>query len=602
MTGLSGRTCWILLAGILLAHLAVNLLWVRSDRTMRGFDEPHHVVSAAHALNLVRAHGFKGLWQAVRGRRAGQWPSAGYVPWVPPGLVLGSSLASLRLFNMGYLALLALSLLLLGRRLHSPSAGLLAAVLCSLYPAIFGAGRHFNQDLPYVAVVAMCMALLLWTERFGRSLRSLLLGLGVGFAVLVRPHSAILLAAPGICWVLFSLARPTRRGATARDTARDPRWRLLLNMLLCGGAAAGVTAIWWAFRLEHIQEIFFAHYEGHNMFSWMKKQSSLLYYIKGFPAGITLASLLMLAAASVGLAAGGQRSGPRAGLRPRPEMVLIWIWLAGGLLLLSLFRVHLNRYQYPLFPAVALLTGCGLVSLGRLWLRRGVVAAALALGLAGWLLCSFVADRPSWLGRGAGAALPPGPPDQPAPWRPSLLDCDPNCSREFGEPFESSGPPHEDTLLTAGLQVAAWLDAQHGSGQGLLLQIPNQLRVAMMIKPALLTSLPLVQISHRDLRAYGENQTGEECEAMHQTLGGYSFPLPHLPFSHCYTITDEFRTKQGPQDPPPGPVAGARKVMQTRFGWRDGRGVFRLWKHLRCPERAEPFIDHEKGGIWLPCK
>ena len=567
--GLSARTCWILLVGILLAHGAVNALWVRGDQTMRGFDEPHHVVSACHAMNMVRAHGVSGLWETARGRRAGQWPSTGYVPWVLPGLIFGSSLDALRLFNLGYLAVLMLSLLSMGRRLHSPGAGVLAAALCSLYPAIFGASRHFNQDLPYVAVVAMCMALLLASRRFSRSVLSAALGLGVGFAVVVRPHSAIVLAAPGVAWAVVSIIRP-----------QGPRWRVLVNGALCAVAAAGVSAIWWAGRLDHIQEITSAHYEGANRFPWMYEQSSLAYYLEGFPSGVSAVSLVLLAAAAVGLVIGGDRAAPRQ-KRPRLEMALIWVWLLGGLVAISLFSVHLNRYQYPLFPAAALICGCGLASLAPRLLRRAVVAAALALGAAGWLLCSW------------------------SDWRPlpaAVLDCDPNCSREFGEPFESSGPPHEDTIFSSGLQLANWLDKKHGGGRGVLVRIPNQLRVAMMIKPALMTTLPLLQITHRDLKTYGENQTGEECEDRHMTLGGYSFPLTHLPYSHCYTITDAFKTDHGPRDRPAGPVAKARMVQQVSTRFRDGVATFRLWLHHRCPQRAEPFMDHEKGGLWIPCR
>ena len=89
---------------------------------------------------------------------------------------------------------------------------------------------------------------------------------------------------------------------------------------------------------------------------------------------------------------------------------------------------------------------------------------------------------------------------------------------------------------------------------------------------------------------------------MHQTLGGYSFPLPHLPYTHCYTITDAFKADHGPLERPAAPVAGARKVFEVSTRFRDGKATFRLWLHHRCPERAEPFLDLEKGGLWIPCR
>ena len=563
------RSPWLLLAGILLAHVACNTLWVRADQTMRGFDEPLHVTAACHAINLVLADGVAGAGQAARGRRAGQWPSAGYVPWVLPALVVGHDLPALRLFNSGYLALLLLALLFLGRRLHSDRAGVLAAALVTLYPAIFGASRHFNQDLPYVAVVAVCMALLLATERYARSGHALALGAAVGFSVLVRPHAAVILAAPGVLWTIWSVARP-RAGC--------PRWRVLLNVALCGAVAAGVSAIWWAGRLDHIQEIYASHQQGTNMFSWMHKQSSLAYYLKGLPLAISAPLSLAFAGGCVGLALGLARAA-RGARRPRPEMLLIWIWLVLGLAAMASFRVHLNRYQYPLLPAVALLSACGLCSLPHRWLRRGAVAAALLAGVCGWLLCSSSHLRP-------GSRL--------------VLDCDPNSSCDFGEPFESSGPPAEETLYTAGLKVARHLRQAHSGGRGVLVSISRELRVAMMLKPALMTTLPLLQLSHRELQAYGQNQPGEECEPMHQTLGGFSFPLPNKPFNHCYTLVDTFKADRGPPDAPPRSVPGATRVMEASTRWRDGVARFVLWRHQRCPVRAGTFFRAD-GEPVIPC-
>ena len=87
---------------------------------------------------------------------------------------------------------------------------------------------------------------------------------------------------------------------------------------------------------------------------------------------------------------------------------------------------------------------------------------------------------------------------------------------------------------------------------------------------------------------------------MHQTLGGFSFPLPNKPFNHCYTLVDTFKADRGPPDAPPRSVPGATRVMEASTRWRDGVARFVLWRHQRCPVRAGTFFRAD-GEPVIPC-
>jgi len=574
---------WAVLGAVFLVHFICNAVWVSSDQTLRGFDEGLHTAAVAHTYNNVAADGVTGALNSARGRRPGQWPSAGYLTWIPLVLAFGESVSALRLYNTLFLALLLSSVFVIGRRLHSRNAGLLAAALLSLYPAVFGASRQFNHDLPYMTFVAMGMALMLTSRRFSRPHWSMLLGLVVGAGSLVRPHAILILMGPALYWFAVSMFRP----ASASRGKVLSRIIVLVNVALAIGAAAGASAIWWAYRLPRIFDIFLTHREGANLLPWMT-DPSIVFYLKSFPKG---ASPLLLALAAVGLVALWRQrgrplppppdgeGGPSRPWRPQGEYVLMWVWLLAGLGILSLIRVHLNRYQLPLYPPVAVLTGCGLLSIQRRRLRQVLAGTGLVVAVIAWLMCSFVAEM------------------RPLPE--ALLPCDPCSSRIRNEPWESAGSPAVDPVYKATSEMTDILAARHEDvGTGVLLEMPIHLRMALIVKPLVMTRLPRLLITHRPLDEYGRDQIAEECESLHQTLGGYSIPTPLQAYHHCYTMRVDYQWDPYKMPRPELPV---KKIFERYTTWRNARLHIILWHVPDCPPQQVSPYDPRMGHQTFPC-
>ena len=535
---------WLVLAGVLAAHLLVNVLWLQADQTLRAEDQGTQLASAASAYSVVTGQGLAGVWDVLRGVVGTEQPGAGYLVWVALVTVFGQSIFSLRLLNIFYLALLLVSVKVVGRRLCSARAGLLAAALLSLYPAVFGASRQFGADFPATAMVAASVAALFFCERFGRSGPSALLGLTVGLALLVRPLTLFTLGPVLALAAAWSLWRP----------AATPRLRVLLNLALAALAAAGISAVWWWGRLERIYDALALHQRGEVKLQWME-QSSLSYYLQHLPLGTSPFLLGVVALALAGLFLGRRAVG-----LSRPEPWLVWVWLVLGLGTLALLQVHMLRYLFLVLPALALVTAHGLCSLPHRRSRRLMVATVTTTAAVSWLVCSFAVGPPSLSGAGSEEA----------------------CSTYLCGTWRYGGPPATDPPLVAARRVAAVLREAHGQGAQLVVRLPvdfntnedHEILHAFVVANAALTvELPRVVVSGRPWAH--SSRPDRSDDPVHGHFCGLS-TARQGPYRHCYTLSIRQASRPAPA------ISGTRVLQRTAlFGGEELR--YTLWRHRPCP-------------------
>ena len=537
---------WLALAGILAAHLWVNAVWLGADNTLRAEDQSTQLASAASAYQLVTGQGMEGVWGVLRSKVGPEQPGAGYLVWVALTGVFGQSIFSLRLLNIFYLALLLVCVKVVGQRLHSARAGLLAAALLSLYPGIFGASRQFGADFPATALVAAGVAALLWCDRFGRSGPSALLGLTVGLGMLVRPLT------------LFSLA-PVLALAAAWSLFRPPavsRLRLLLNLSLAAAVAVWVSALWWWGRVPAIVEALTVHQVGEVRMHWME-QSSLVYYLQHLPHGTTPFLLGVAGLALAGLLLGRRQ----LRLSSRPEPWLVWAWLVFGLGALALLKVHMLRYSFPALPALALVTAHGLCLLPHRMSRRLMVATVIVTAAASWLLCSFAVGPPARAAAGSEEV----------------------CSTYLCGSWRYGGPPSTDPLLQRAQDVAQVLRRAHGDGARVVVRVPLDLRgdskdfeilhAFAAANAVLMTRLPRVVVSGRAWAAASKPDRSDD--GMHDLFCGLSTARAG-PYAHCYTLVIRQTDRAAPA------VTGTRLLVKTApYGGETLR--YTLWRHQPCP-------------------
>ncbi len=558
----SQRQAWLLVALIFAAHAVANLLWVGRDLTLRSQDAGPHLEVQAHLYYLVRQHGLPGLWMVLRGGGGGSWPTAAYLPWVLLDLLCGQHLLLLRLSNLAYLAVALGSTYTLGARLHSAPAGVVAAALLSLYPAVYGEGRQFGLDYPGMALAALALALLLGSERFRRPGPSLGFGLALGAALLLRPHLIFFFAAPTLVSLGGGLLQ-RRRGPGAGATLRP-----LAGAVLALGVAAAVSGLWWWGNLGRLAALARTSQQRVQdmALSEVLREPSALFYLRAAPWCFSLLLLLALGVACVGLA----RPAPQTGQRPRApaDRTLLLAWLAGGLLTLLGLRYHFLRLLLPLCPAVAALTAAGLLSLRHRRSRRALVGIFLAGAAGAGLLDSFAASAPLHHG----------------------LERDPLVTRAY--PI-TSGPPARNPILAAARRAAARLQPGQPLGHGGVVRLTSALG-----DDALhffwLASAPL-RLAWPGLRLTGVVHSQEYLGYAHR-IGGASLPALQVRPRQCHVLSFDEAAGPAPQPPrpgarllyqeviDPGPLSEAQLRLQTWWlhGYL-GRLRLSLWGLRRCP-------------------
>ena len=432
--------CGTLLGGLVLLHLVVSTLWIRQDLSLRSYDGAPHLDAQIHAARMIGRQGFDGLQSVIRPFHPGWWPSTGYLPLSLLTLLLGEDLRLLRLFNLGYLVLLLVSVYHIGGQLHSNRAGLLAAALVGVILLVYGEARNYGIDMPSAAMLSLCVWLLLRTRGYSRPWSCVGLGVALGWGVLVRPQVALFFAPLGVAVLALALWRP---GLMLVATSTR-RWRMLAGALLAALLGMAVSSPWWLGNLQEILTILSRHQRDAVELSG-NIDPGPVFYLKVLPWAL---SLWLLPVFVVALS-GWRARGVAARWRRHPMWPLVWIWLVAGLLVILAIKVHFVRFLLPVCPAFALITAIGLASITARRVRRAVITLVLVVAGGSWLVDSLV-----WR-TSPEVILPQG-------W----------CTRRpLGD---TTGPPRRDPVIVAVARLARQLRLQYGDGTGLVIQFGRE--------------------------------------------------------------------------------------------------------------------------------
>ena len=141
-------------------------------------------------------------------------------------------------FKMGELAVipflfvLVLSSWSLARRAFGPFAGLLAALLIATSPVVLFSSPALYQDVPLMAMVMACLALLEASRQFRRPCYSVAAGVALGLGLITK-QSCWVFVLPA--WLMAAWEGPLRR------TRSWPRRTLLLILALALPATIALT-------------------------------------------------------------------------------------------------------------------------------------------------------------------------------------------------------------------------------------------------------------------------------------------------------------------------------------------------------------------------
>ena len=363
----------LVLGLVTLVHLVAAVWWLGLD-TLDVYWVPDDFAHVAGLFQLSTSLELGGPGAALRYlvEINSHYPFLAHYPPALAAQLLGSAALSARAANVVYFVLLLVCVHGIGKRCHGRQAGLLAAVLVSLTPAVYGGWRTIGLDFPSLCATPLAILCLLRCHGFRRVGPSVAVGLAAGLATLLKAQSLFFILGPALLVLGGAARRAWPQGALARRQLATGVLAALLSFL-------ALTSIWWAGRLGYFWEQLASHATGQGMHHF-EGDVSLWGGVKYYFATLPYLAPALLVVVSLALL-------PLFFKYARHRHVIL-IWIVLPLLIHVVFKLRHYRYLFPLVPAVALLAAIGLVSLRPRW--RGVAVATLATALLFWFVfCPF---------------------------------------------------------------------------------------------------------------------------------------------------------------------------------------------------------------------
>jgi len=264
---------------------------------------------------------------------------------------------SLLLWN----ALAAWGLYTIAWKLYSRrDLAILSCALFFLWPLPAHFSHIFDLDFPLTAICLATLAALLSTDRFRSKRWTIIHGITIGLALLVKWTSFIYLIAPKLAYIAWSWTRTTDR-------------RQLIRRVILSGLLGTLIALpWYAVYTSDILRSAVA--TRHNVFSVpyedLTSVNNALFYIRWMIRSMTLP---MLALSGLGLLLMAWR-------RKLGSLIILTWTIAPYLVLTFALYSKESRYFLPSMPALAIAAGFALT---RLRGKMKVVAITLTLLWAG---------------------------------------------------------------------------------------------------------------------------------------------------------------------------------------------------------------------------
>jgi len=388
---------------ILIFHFFNNYIWLKSDSISTGHEDAiwhldNQFVFFNALKNTLSLKGveplliLRNLFNIVSGSTilVQNWPPLVYFITSLFNLVFGYSFFMVRFLQINYFIILLISTYKIGSVTYNRKAGLLAMLILSLYPAIFGISRMYELDFPLAAAVCFCMYLLLVTN-FENRWKSLLFGAVLGLSILIKGQVIFFIGAPISYIFLISLRK--KNDASGRAVS------LIGNLVISISTAMAISSIWW---LKHVGLLFRELYEHFIVFYVPPHQGSFHIYnaiidaygyipFKPFGFNWFFYYLYMTVARISPLFFLVFIFGLYFFLRSKKIKLrnFILIWVICPYMVLTLLSYKWERYYFPSFPALALISAVGLLELKNKITRRFLISLVVMIGLFQFFELSF---------------------------------------------------------------------------------------------------------------------------------------------------------------------------------------------------------------------
>jgi 4-amino-4-deoxy-L-arabinose transferase-like glycosyltransferase len=427
---------WLLLGFLVLFGAINNWAWLSKNVAILNSDTRRHLMTALMYHDVLEPLNPQSLFDMVI--FDDYRPPLFQLSAVPLLWLFGRSTDVATMVNVAYLAVLLCSTYAVGKKILRRDVGLLAAFVLSTFPMIYAMSRYFYLDFALTALVALNIALLLYTEDFERKGYSLGYGLTLGLGMLVK-WTFVVFTVPAVVLVLLrsqwvrsavhklgSLRVDKRWAVTSvlislaaillwylpnLGTARQlflGLWLLPISWFalaltiyamgrpsnpaanLVGAVLVGFStaSIWYLPRIDFIREFFLVAYGKPKGTFW--GFVPYLRYLVDEQLSAFYVAVLLLALVVLGF---------RNRMRLRTLVSRDWLtsnhavlglWAVLPLLVFSVrtSTIH-SRYVVPVLPAIAVMIGHGFLSIPWRRMRLALVLVVVVVAMAQFFALSY---------------------------------------------------------------------------------------------------------------------------------------------------------------------------------------------------------------------
>ena len=259
-------------------------------------------------------------------------------------VIFGKSILVINMFNIFYFALALISIYLMGQTIKDKKTGLLAVIIFSLYPAVYGLSRLYAVEFAVMGVVAFSVWCLLKTEGFSNRKFSLLLGFAVGWGMMLKYSFLIFFIGPLIYAAAKAFKPPLQTHSKTGCLTR------VLNMAYFASLTILITGIHY-FNSETIKNYLLRAVSQSN-WPWYDFRSLKVSTLGLIEEQLSLFFFLIFIFGFLFFFAKTERRAK--------TVILLWISIPWTAFLL-MPHDRMTHYMSPYLPAVALVSAIGLM-------------------------------------------------------------------------------------------------------------------------------------------------------------------------------------------------------------------------------------------------
>lgn len=348
-----------------------NYIWLNLNKFPAFAGEAYHLLRSLDYFEILTnpsVHLFSDLLRVDNLR-----PPFFHLCMAVSNILWGNSKVVSIMTNIFFAGILFSSVYYMGKKMQDKKAGLLAAFIVAMYPFVFGLSRMAKTYFASMALTCLSLCCLIYTDKFKRTLFSILLGVFLGLGALTRIQFVFFVFGPLILMTVSAL--------TDKDSM-PKRKKVMLNLVLTAIITILVGGIWYFSRFLFLLETYgyYSYLQKTNPLIFPKLFSfpSVIFYFRSLINGQI--SLLFILLFFIGLI---------VILRKGKFEPMLFSWIIVTYAIFTLIKMKEFRITSEYLPAFALITALGILRLKKQWLKRCLVYIIIFGGLTQYFIVSY---------------------------------------------------------------------------------------------------------------------------------------------------------------------------------------------------------------------